>query len=159
MLMVGNHPRDGFASIYPNPNAEPETSRTWEVGANTIFQDVALDGDSLSLKAGYFDTRADNYLFRPWTSFCPAPTWKDCHCPAQQPSSITATAQSSADWNLKGVMRLAGSMGGELYPLSRRPQQVLRRPLLPGVWRKQIRPPECRWKLSGRASESPRARV
>lgn len=63
MLMVGNHPRDGFASIYPNPNAEPETSRTWEVGANTIFQDVALDGDSLSLKAGYFDTRADNYLF------------------------------------------------------------------------------------------------
>ncbi len=61
-LMRGGHPGDGFATIYPNPNAEPETSRTWEVGANTIFHDVALEGDRLSLKLGYFDTRADNYL-------------------------------------------------------------------------------------------------
>lgn len=62
-LMVGGHPGDNSSFMYPNPNAEPETSRTWELGANTIFQNVATDGDRLSLKLGYFDTKADNYLF------------------------------------------------------------------------------------------------
>lgn len=62
-LMVGAHPGDSFAFMYPNPDAEPETSRTWEVGANTIFQNVLADSDRLALKLGYFDTKAQNYLF------------------------------------------------------------------------------------------------
>ncbi|CUI26503.1 Probable TonB-dependent receptor NMB1497 precursor [Achromobacter ruhlandii] len=63
LLMVGNHPTQGFATILPNPLLDAETSQTWEVGVNTIFKDIALDDDNLSLKVGYFDTRADNYMF------------------------------------------------------------------------------------------------
>lgn len=63
LLMVGSHPTQGFATILPNPLLDVETSQTWEVGVNTIFKDVALDDDNLSLKVGYFDTRADNYMF------------------------------------------------------------------------------------------------
>ncbi|WP_241117305.1 TonB-dependent hemoglobin/transferrin/lactoferrin family receptor [Achromobacter xylosoxidans] len=63
LLMVGSHPTQGFATILPNPLLDAETSQTWEVGVNTIFKDVALDDDNLSLKVGYFDTRADNYMF------------------------------------------------------------------------------------------------
>lgn len=63
LLMVGSHPAQGFATILPNPLLDAETSQTWEVGVNTIFKDVALDDDNLSLKVGYFDTRADNYMF------------------------------------------------------------------------------------------------
>lgn len=62
-LMVGSHPGDSASFMYPNPNADPETSRTWEIGANTIFRDVLADGDRLMMKLGYFDTRANNYLF------------------------------------------------------------------------------------------------
>lgn len=62
-LMIGGHPGDNFAFMYPNPKAEPETSSTWELGANTIFRNVVSNGDRLAVKLGYFDTRAKNYLF------------------------------------------------------------------------------------------------
>ncbi|MFY2856234.1 TonB-dependent hemoglobin/transferrin/lactoferrin family receptor [Achromobacter xylosoxidans] len=63
LMMAGGHPTEGFETIVPNPFLKPETAQTWEVGVNTIFKDVVVQGDDLSFKAGYFDTRADNYLF------------------------------------------------------------------------------------------------
>lgn len=63
LMMAGGHPTDGFETIVPNPFLKPETARTWEVGVNAIFKDVMAQGDNLSFKAGYFDTRADNYMF------------------------------------------------------------------------------------------------
>lgn len=71
LMMAGDHPTAGFSSILPNPFLVPETSRTWEVGVNTIFKDVATEGDSLAFKAGYFDTRADNYLFSSMMTLLP----------------------------------------------------------------------------------------
>ncbi|VFR80488.1 Hemophore HasA outer membrane receptor HasR / Iron siderophore receptor protein [plant metagenome] len=62
-LMVGAHPGDNASVMYPNPNADPETTRSWELGVNTQFQDVFTRGDRLSAKLGYFDTRAYNYLY------------------------------------------------------------------------------------------------
>ncbi|MCD9030777.1 TonB-dependent hemoglobin/transferrin/lactoferrin family receptor [Luteimonas sp. Y-2-2-4F] len=61
-LMAGSHPGDNFAYMYSNPNLDPETSRTWEMGANLAFEGVFAQGDALFLKLGYFDTRADDYV-------------------------------------------------------------------------------------------------
>lgn len=73
-LMYGNHPGDSFATMYPNPFAQPETTKTWEAGTNIRFRNLFKDGDSLYSKVGYFSTHADNYLFSsldvalPWQS-------------------------------------------------------------------------------------------
>lgn len=61
-LMEGSHPGDPFATMYPNPYADPETSRSWEVGFNTVFQDLLTGGDRLLSKVAYYDTKVDNYL-------------------------------------------------------------------------------------------------
>ncbi|MCS2608175.1 TonB-dependent receptor [Halomonas dongshanensis] len=61
-LMEGSHPGDPFAIMFPNPYADPETSRSWEVGFNTVFQGLLKDDDRLFSKVTYYDTRADNYL-------------------------------------------------------------------------------------------------
>ncbi|CAB3841268.1 Vitamin B12 transporter BtuB [Achromobacter pulmonis] len=63
LMMAGGHPTEGFETIVPNPFLKPETAQTWEVGVNAIFNDVMTQDDNLSFKTGYFDTRADNYLF------------------------------------------------------------------------------------------------
>ncbi|MEI2417009.1 TonB-dependent hemoglobin/transferrin/lactoferrin family receptor [Orrella sp. JC864] len=62
-LMVGAHPGDDYSFMHPNPDADPETTTSWEIGANTIFQDVLARGDRFMAKLSYFDTRAHNYLF------------------------------------------------------------------------------------------------
>ncbi|MCZ8384325.1 TonB-dependent hemoglobin/transferrin/lactoferrin family receptor [Achromobacter xylosoxidans] len=71
LMMAGAHPTDGFETIVPNPFLAPETAKTWEVGVNTIFKDVVAQGDNLSFKAGYFDTRTENYLFSSMMSLLP----------------------------------------------------------------------------------------
>lgn len=107
--MVGSHPTQGFATILPNPLLDAETSQTWEVGVNTIFKDVALDDDNLSLKVGYFDTRADNYMFSSMDVMTPGAGWRSCRFPERPPSSTTAPVPSSAGWSWKGAMTPAGS--------------------------------------------------
>ncbi|WP_159053563.1 MULTISPECIES: TonB-dependent hemoglobin/transferrin/lactoferrin family receptor [unclassified Halomonas] len=62
-LVVGAHPGSGSSFMFPNPFADAETTTSWEVGANTVFNDLLTPGDSLFTKLGYFDTRADDYLF------------------------------------------------------------------------------------------------
>ena len=62
-LMYGNHPGDSFATMYPNPWAKPERTRSWEGGFNFRFSNVFKDDDRLFTKLDYFNTHVDNYLF------------------------------------------------------------------------------------------------
>lgn len=62
-LMVGGHPGDPLANMYPNPFADPEKTSSWEIGANLTFNDIAKSGDVFFAKVGYFDTRATDYLY------------------------------------------------------------------------------------------------
>ncbi|MCE8025254.1 TonB-dependent receptor [Billgrantia aerodenitrificans] len=70
-LMEGSHPSDPFAVMFPNPYAEPETSRSWEVGFNTVFQNLLLDNDRLLSKVAYYDTEVDNYLITSMVNIMP----------------------------------------------------------------------------------------
>ena len=70
-LMQGSHPGDPFAVMFPNPNAQPETSRSWDVGANFIAQDLFKDGDRFFSKLSYYDTRVDNYLITSMVNVMP----------------------------------------------------------------------------------------
>lgn len=58
----GTHPGSTGQSYYPNPFLEPETSKGWEIGANIKADGLFDAGDSLRLKANYFNKRIDNYI-------------------------------------------------------------------------------------------------
>lgn len=62
-LMVGGHPGDPLANMFPNPNADPEKSTTWELGANFNFAGVFKSDDVFFAKVGYFNTKARDYLY------------------------------------------------------------------------------------------------
>ncbi|MGO3349297.1 MAG: TonB-dependent hemoglobin/transferrin/lactoferrin family receptor [Halomonadaceae bacterium] len=70
-LMQGSHPGDPFAVLFPNPHAQPETSRSWDVGANLTAQDLFKDGDRFFSKLSYYDTRVDNYLITSMVNVMP----------------------------------------------------------------------------------------
>ncbi|SDH21112.1 heme acquisition protein HasR [Pseudomonas flavescens] len=61
-LMEGSHPGDPFARMYPNTYADPETSRSWELGFNVSALGLVSPGDRFQAKVAYYDTRVDNYL-------------------------------------------------------------------------------------------------
>lgn len=60
-LLSGSHPGN-LLLYYPNPNLREERARNWEVGANLILNDVALQNDSLKLKAVWFDSKVKDYM-------------------------------------------------------------------------------------------------
>ncbi|RIA46208.1 heme acquisition protein HasR [Hephaestia caeni] len=62
-LMVGGHPGDPLANMFPNPFADPEKTTTWELGANLSFNNLFKSDDVFFAKVGYFNTRARDYLF------------------------------------------------------------------------------------------------
>ncbi|RKF17555.1 TonB-dependent receptor [Altericroceibacterium spongiae] len=62
-LMVGGHPGDPIANMFPNPSADPEKTTTWELGANLTFDGIFKNDDIFFAKVGYFNTRAKDYLF------------------------------------------------------------------------------------------------
>ncbi|MEH6640363.1 TonB-dependent hemoglobin/transferrin/lactoferrin family receptor [Vreelandella glaciei] len=70
-LMQGSHPGDPFAVMFPNPYAEPETSSSWDVGANFTAQDLFTSGDRFFSKLSYYDTRVDNYLITSMVNVMP----------------------------------------------------------------------------------------
>ncbi|MGP9659641.1 TonB-dependent hemoglobin/transferrin/lactoferrin family receptor, partial [Halomonas sp. AOP31-B1-25] len=70
-LMQGSHPGDPFAVLFPNPHAQPETSRSWDVGANFTAQDLFKSGDRFFSKLSYYDTRVDNYLITSMVNVMP----------------------------------------------------------------------------------------
>lgn len=45
-----------------NLNLEPETARSWELGANLARDNVLSHGDALRLRVGYFSSRIDNFI-------------------------------------------------------------------------------------------------
>ncbi|WP_168172882.1 TonB-dependent receptor [Pseudomonas sp. PA27(2017)] len=73
-LMEGSHPGDPFATMYPNPYAEPETSRSWDVGFNISKLDLVTLGDQFNAKVTYYDTRVDNYLITSMNNTLPGRT-------------------------------------------------------------------------------------
>lgn len=58
----GTHPGAGVMRFFPNPFLEPEESKGWDIGANFTFDDLITAGDSLRLKANYFNNRIENYI-------------------------------------------------------------------------------------------------
>lgn len=60
-LMYGMHPNNMFP-FYPSPNLKEERSRTWEVGANLVFDNLIARRDRLRAKVAWFSTRVDNYI-------------------------------------------------------------------------------------------------
>ena len=73
-LMEGSHPGDPFATMYPNPYAEPETSRSWDLGFNVNKLDLVTVGDQFNAKVTYYDTRVDNYLITSMNNTLPGRT-------------------------------------------------------------------------------------
>ncbi|MGI9377325.1 MAG: TonB-dependent hemoglobin/transferrin/lactoferrin family receptor [Tsuneonella suprasediminis] len=70
-LMMGGHPGDPLANMYPNPYADPEKTTSWEVGANLTFSGIATPDDVLFAKVGYFNTKARDYLYTSLNSNLP----------------------------------------------------------------------------------------
>ena len=62
MLLGGVHVGGIPVSNAPNANLQPETSKTWEAGVNVTGDDLLSAGDSLRLKAAYFDKTIENYI-------------------------------------------------------------------------------------------------
>ncbi len=60
-LMWGSHVGNSFP-FFPNPGLEPERSTNWEAGANLRLPNLFRDGDRLSMKAAWFDTRVEHYV-------------------------------------------------------------------------------------------------
>nr|WP_242671917.1 TonB-dependent receptor [Stutzerimonas kirkiae] len=51
-------------TLYPNPFLEPERSRSWEVGFNTLNSSLFMPGDRLATKLAWFDSTIDNYIYQ-----------------------------------------------------------------------------------------------
>ena len=51
-------------TLFPNPFLEPERSRSWEVGVNTLSRDLLRQGDRLAVKLAWFDSKIDNYIYQ-----------------------------------------------------------------------------------------------
>jgi heme acquisition protein HasR len=73
-LMVGGHPGDPIANMFPNPYADPEKTTSWELGANLNFNGVFKTDDVLFAKVGYFNTKARDYLFTSLANNLPGDT-------------------------------------------------------------------------------------
>lgn len=61
-LTSGLHPSGVVFPFLPNPDLLPETARTWEAGINYSRDDLVVAGDSLRLKAAYFDNDVQDYI-------------------------------------------------------------------------------------------------
>jgi TonB-dependent heme/hemoglobin receptor len=60
-LQYGQHIGNGVL-FGPNPNLAPETSKTFEAGANIKYDNVFFQGDGFRAKAAIFETKVDNYI-------------------------------------------------------------------------------------------------
>jgi len=60
-LQYGRHIGNGLIFV-PNPNLLPETSKTFEAGANLKYDNVLFNGDGFRAKAAYFESKIDNFI-------------------------------------------------------------------------------------------------
>lgn len=49
-------------AFIPNPDIEPERSKSWEVGAGLSFAGLLLGGDALTVKGGYYESDVSNLI-------------------------------------------------------------------------------------------------
>ncbi|MEW9854624.1 TonB-dependent receptor [Novosphingobium sp. M1R2S20] len=73
-LMVGGHPGDPIANMFPNPYADPEKTTSWELGANINFNGVFKTDDVFFAKVGFFSTKARDYLITSLANNLPGDT-------------------------------------------------------------------------------------
>jgi TonB-dependent heme/hemoglobin receptor len=60
-LQYGRHVGNGVL-FGPNPNLQPEISKTFEAGANVKYDNVFFQGDGFRAKAAIFETKVDNFI-------------------------------------------------------------------------------------------------
>ena len=60
-LQYGRHIGNGVM-FGPNPNLLPETSKTFEAGANFKYDNVFFQGDGFRAKAAIYETKIDNFI-------------------------------------------------------------------------------------------------
>ena len=61
----------------PNPNLLPETSETFEAGANFKFDNVLRNGDGFLAKVSYYETKIDNFITTAVGQYPQAGTYPD----------------------------------------------------------------------------------
>lgn len=106
MLLGGSH-IGNIMDYAPNANLKPETSKTWEAGLNITADDLLTGGDSLRMKAAYFDKTVDNYIALGTVSGSPAT--------GGQISSYYAYTNLLGDSRLRGVEVEANYDAGPYY--------------------------------------------
>lgn len=75
-LQYGRHIGNGVL-FAPNPNLLPETSTTWEAGANAKFDDIVFEGDGFRAKAAIYENKIDNFITTATGRFPQAGTYAD----------------------------------------------------------------------------------
>ena len=62
-MLIGGEHTGGIGVLFaPNPYLDPETSETFEVGANVKYNDVLRAGDTLRAKVAVYHTTIENYI-------------------------------------------------------------------------------------------------
>lgn len=62
MFFGGSHGSGVNAAFVPNPGLVPEEARGWEIGANILRDGVFTAGDSLRLKAAWYEKDVENFI-------------------------------------------------------------------------------------------------
>lgn len=62
MFFGGSHGSGVNAAFVPNPGLKPEEAKGWEIGANILRDGVLADGDSLRLKAAWYEKDVENFI-------------------------------------------------------------------------------------------------
>jgi TonB-dependent heme/hemoglobin receptor len=60
-LQYGRHVGNGIL-FGPNPNLQPETSKTFEAGVNLKYDNIFFQGDGFRAKAAIYETKIDNFI-------------------------------------------------------------------------------------------------
>jgi TonB-dependent heme/hemoglobin receptor len=75
-IQYGRHIGNGVI-FAPNPNLLPETSKTWEAGANAKYNNVLFEGDGFRAKAAIYETKIENFITTGTGRYPQAGTWGD----------------------------------------------------------------------------------
>ncbi|WP_334174525.1 TonB-dependent receptor [Pseudoxanthobacter sp.] len=60
-MLGGSHP-GSTTSFTPNPDLSPETQRGWEIGLNTLYQNLFFKDDLAKLKVDYYSMNVQDYI-------------------------------------------------------------------------------------------------
>lgn len=86
-LLGGSHP-GSTTSFTPNPDLSPETQRGWEIGLNTLYQNLFFKDDLAKFKVNYYSMNVQDYI----TSQC----------------TVSGRSYSCAFYNVDGTSQVRG---------------------------------------------------